>query len=150
MNLEPSFMNSWMPVQAEAGALQEADSNAEMRGRQPLSGRVGDRVSSFLARIYLLGVSTTESTPLLVIIFRLLLTRPPWLGKWRKGWLTRKRVPQGKVSLPEGIRNRLVWRERRPGTGCRNRSFRRVWVPPRVGSSFESKRLMRMTHPKRM
>jgi hypothetical protein len=27
-----------------------------------------------------------------------------------------------------------------------NRSFRRVWIPNRIGGSFESKRLMKMNH----
>jgi hypothetical protein len=151
MNLEVSFMNSWMPVHAEEGALQKGRSVTEMRGKGPLLGVFRGPVSSLLVGIYLLGVSTTESTPLLLIILRLLLTRTPCLRKLRKGWLTKRREAKAKFSmLPKGTYDRFAWPERRPPARCCDRGFRRVWIPPRVGSSFENKRLMRMTHPDRL
>ena len=116
----------------------------ELRSKRSDSGN-----SFFLMRACLLDVAgVTETTPLVLILFRLILTglrslRIPFnrLRENNTVWLRRNGTLL-KAAQKDGCTPSARQSSFRRGKG----SFRRLWMPSRTGASFESKRLMRMTH----
>lgn len=97
---------------------------------------------------YILGVSgTTEPTPLLSILLRLLFSVGRWFQVLSKRLLRRRR--QGNAAAPPlkaSAANGVTAMRRQPNSRGSNGTFRRVWTPPGTRARFERKRLMRMLH----
>jgi len=96
--------------------------------------------------IFLFGLSgTTESTPVCLILLRMIFSTMHFLRRFARTALkNQRRVASRKLA---GIRaNSINPAGRRPIRCQDQESFRGSWQTPQTGAAFKSRRLMRMTH----
>lgn len=126
-----------LPVSLDERGFRELD----------LSGEGAATLRRLSMGAYLLGISgTTESTPLLLILLRLLFSIGLWFRVLAK-CLLKKRL--GKVNvraLTASAANGIAVAHLRPRYDKSSGSFRRMWIPRRTSARLESKGIMDESH----
>jgi hypothetical protein len=149
---KPKHMSRPMLVRTPNGARPPAILAARAHPGDGLSlNRAEKRRSASFVGAYLLGVSeVTEGTPLMVVLVRLLfsiarLFRIP-LNRSRWDKPVPRKLAAAVLAATQEEASGLPITSNGGFSPRGNRRFLRSWMPPRTGASFQSKRLMRMTH----
>ena len=145
-------MNKCLTVHVPPGADKRAAPGAQRRAGVRLAfSQAAQNISRLSLGTFLAGLSgTTESTPLILMLFRVLgavvqrFRASPKRSAGDQLLLARGDSHSHKVARASDPRSALVTTE--PGPDRRRRSFRGAWAQSKSDTRFERRRLMRMTH----
>ena len=145
-------MNKCLTVHVPPAADKRAAPGAQRRAGVRLAfGQTAQNISRLSLGTFLAGLSgTTESTPLILMLFRVLsavvqrFRASPKRSAGDQLLLARGDSHSHKVARASDPRSALVTTE--PGPDRRRRSLRGAWAQSKSDTRFERRRLMRMTH----
>jgi hypothetical protein len=145
-------MNKCLTVHVPPAADKRAAPGAQRRAGVRLAfGQTAQNISRLSLGTFLAGLSgTTESTPLILMLFRVLsavvqrFRASPKRSAGDQLLLARGDSHSHKVARANDPRSALVTTE--PGPDRRRRSLRGAWAQSKSDTRFERRRLMRMTH----